>query len=216
MKRTLNKWAGLLLLPFLAIGCYPSPELSVSDLDVIITSFEKAHDFGADQTFSVADSVFVIETESSIDLDDQFDDDILELIITNLQSRGYTYIAPDDVMSGTDVDFFIVAAKNGRETSGTIVGCGGGYYPGYPWYPGGGWWGPGWGWCYPYYGSYSFEQGSLLIAMLHEDFSEGTNLSGPWFAAINGILGTSKEVTLARITNNINRAFDQSPYLKAN
>ena len=215
MKIKFNKWLWLLAIPILAIGCYPSPSLSTSDLDVIITQFDKNHDFTADQTFSIADTVFVIETESSIELTDQFDQLILDLVKSNLESRGYTYVSPEDVDAGTNVDFFMIAAKNGRRTTGTVVGgCGG--YPGYPWYPGGGWWGPGWGWCPPYVGTYTFEQGSILISMAHPDFSTGDDISGPWFAATNGLLQGSSSATEARITNNINRMFEQSPYISAN
>jgi len=215
MKRIFRLWSILVAIPLLVVGCYPSPSLSTSDLDVIITQFEKDHDFGADQRFSIADTVFVIETESSIDLSDQFDQLILDLVKENLESRGYIYVTPEDVEAGTDVDFFMIAAKNGRETSGTVVGgCGG--YPGYPWYPGGGWWGPGWGWCPPYVGTYTFEQGSILVSMAHPDFSEGDDISGPWFAATNGILQNSSSANEARIRNNINRMFEQSPYLRAN
>ena len=214
MKKIFKNWMWLLAIPILAIGCYPSPSLSTSDLDVIITTFDKQHDFGAGRVFTIADTVYVIETDNSIELTDEFDEQIKDLIRTNLTNRGYTYISPDSVENGGVVDFFMVAAKNGRRSTGTVVG---GCYPGWGWYPPpGGWWGPGWGWCPPYVGTFTFDQGSIIVSMLDPDFSSGEDLSGPWFAATNGLLGTSSNVTSQRITDNINRMFVQSPYIQAN
>jgi len=85
------------------------------------------------------------------------------------------------------------------------------------------WWGgyyPGWGWggYYPYYPPVyvtSYTTGSLVMNMMDRT-QMGTN-GNPilqWTGLINGVLTNTYDA--GRVNTAIDKAFDQSPYLKTN
>jgi hypothetical protein len=92
------------------------------------------------------------------------------------------------------------------------------YYGGYP-YWGGCCYGPGWGWGYPSTGKVSYAVGTLVLTLLDPDRADPEDQDNApilWVAGLNGLLTSSAAGQTARITNLIDQAFDQSPYLSAN
>jgi hypothetical protein len=98
---------------------------------------------------------------------------------------------------------------------------------GQAYYPGWGYWG-GWGWWggYPGYGYpggsvvYSYTTGTIFISMLDPDkdnIIDGNKFGAVWLVRINGVVSNSSTInTSNRITQRINDAFNQSPYLGVN
>lgn len=101
-------------------------------------------------------------------------------------------------------------------------------YPGYPWWPGGGWggWYPGYPpigcyYCgYPPTVSYTkFETGTIILDLFDlRPFSGGGSIPSEfppsWIAIMRGLVGSSSSSNQDRVVSSINKAFDQSPYLK--
>ncbi|MCH7475323.1 MAG: DUF4136 domain-containing protein, partial [Gemmatimonadetes bacterium] len=94
-------------------------------------------------------------------------------------------------------------------------------YIGYPWWD---WWGwyPGWGCCGPGYGwgypsapvVVRYDTATLVITMVDPNRAAVDEIPVVWVAGMNGVLGSGG--TTIRITDGIDQAFDQSPYLRTN
>lgn len=187
--------AVLILTATILQSCYPGEELTYSDTDLVATFYNKDADFAMKQTFAIPDSIIRLDEDGNPVSDPgPFDQQIINKIKSELQSLGFTEEAVP-----ANADVLVIAAI----TTSTWVS--GGCYSNW-WY---GWWYPYYGWCYPTY--YTYDTGTILIAMLDVDVTEAE--SGLWVAGINGLLGDSNSSTSSRINQNIEQAFNQSPYL---
>ena len=201
-------------------SCYTDYGLSTQDYDIVATFFDKETDFQQFQTYTLLDSIVRVKEDGGTgsDADTKYDQQILNRIADNLQSYGYTSIAPDDVDSTNLPDVFIlvsaVSSKNYAYSPGYWWGYWG-WYPGWGYYPG---YGPGWGGYYPGGVSYSFTTGSLLINMLEADNVDVANKTAVinWAAVINGLLDDKSSNISSRINQAIDQSFKQSTYLKIN
>ena len=212
-----QKYLPILFLFILTINltsCYTDYGLTSADYDVVLTKWDKTTKFDTLKTFAVVDSVFHIvgdkdEPDSEL-LSRQNDDLIISTIRTNMRDLGYEEIDTSRISAGEIPSVVIVINALGTQVDQYYAG---GYYPG---------WGyPGWGWggYYPYYPGYigksTYYVGTLYIDYFDVAASEidpNDNLVAPWYATINGLL--NQGTTERRLTNSINQAFDQSPYLK--
>jgi hypothetical protein len=204
----------LLYLP----ACYPGDPTNVQQLDVVITIRDTSVVFNAANSYAMPDTVIHIEVDSAagiIELSRDFDDLILATVRQNMADLGYTLEAdPED--NGADLVMLVGAI--GTETTT--------WYASYPWWgywgywPGWGYWPPygaGWGWYYPpYVGSVTYEQGTVIMTLIDPNEPVQENLAMVWEGALRGLLSTAGTPTEQRITQGINRAFDQSPYLQKN
>jgi hypothetical protein len=200
---------GLLLIAAVYGACTPGSEITVAESDVVLTLFDKDFNFGAVKTYAMPDSIyhFTGDPDTSGPAG-KYDQDMLALIESNFEKRGYTRVADPGT---TTPDFSVVVAAVETETWNVYS-----YYPWNPWYP----WYPYWGWYYPpYYGtSYAFTLGTLIIQM--GEFAENppddeAQKTAYWYAAANGVLDDTEKNLVRRFTDSINQAFDQSPYLKS-
>lgn len=192
---TFTSIAILILTATILQSCYPGEELTYSDTDLVATFYNKDANFATKQTFAIPDSIIRLDEDGNLVSDPgPFDQQILNKIKSELQAIGFTQEADP-----ANADVLVVAAI----TTSTWV-SGGCYYDW--WYD---WWYPYYGWCYPAY--YTYDTGSIVIAMLDVNVTEAE--SGLWVAGINGLLGDSNSSTSARINQNIEQAFNQSPYL---
>ena len=193
-----------------AAACYPYEATSVTETDVVITAHDATMNFGAVQTYVLLDTVVHVITDSSnnIDLSRQFDDVILQTIDQNLQALGWTVEANPGL---NPPDVTVAVSATGSES--TYIYYDWWYYWG--WYP---WWGWGCVTCYPGYGYpvvVNYESGSLVMHMV-ESRANPDSVPVVWLGALRGLLGTSASTTQQRITQGINQAFNQSPYLEGN
>ena len=69
----------------------------------------------------------------------------------------------------------------------------------------------GWGWYYPSYTTYT--TGTLVMFMVPAEQGSVEPLS-VWTSAVNGLMSGTYDVS--RVTNAIDQAFEQSPYLNIN
>lgn len=206
MKKTSIKMfirKGLVFLMFMSAGvvvlqsCYPYDDLSSSNSDVVTTFYDKGTNFANLVNYAISDTIYAFGSNgqnlvpnssiSSINANA-----ILNSINTNLASNGFV----DKTSTPSEADVFIAAIVT---TSNYVSG---GCYSGYWSY-----WYPYYGWCYPV--AYTYTTGTLLILMAEKQTS---STKGVWVAGINGIISGTASVT-SRINQDINQAFQQSPYL---
>ena len=204
MKRISHKMSLIrtisLMLLFLALAvglysCYPGDELTAADTDIVATYFDKDADFSTKLTYSIPDKVLRLDDEGNPIEDPGANDQLaLNRIKSNLDQAGFTEITDPDSTNIPDV--LVIAFAN--QTTWVSGGCYSSWYSYYyPYY----------GYCYPVY--YTYDVGSLLIAMI--DPSEQKNAL--WVAALNGILEDTNAGIADRLTDGIDQAFTQSPYL---
>jgi len=199
-KMSLIKTISIMLL-FLALAvglysCYPGDEITAADTDLVATFFDKEADFSTKLTFSMPDEIIRLDDEGNPINDPGVNDQLaLNRIKSNLVQAGFTEITdPDSITNVPDV-LLIAFANQSTWVSG---GC---YSSWYSWYY------PYYGWCYPVY--YTYDIGTLIIVML--DPNESKNAL--WVAALNGILEDTNAGIADRLTDGIDQAFTQSPYL---
>jgi predicted small lipoprotein YifL len=201
----------LALLPVLVLlaACYPQGPDYVEDIDVVATTYDDEFNFDAKTTYAMPDKIVVdidIEEGDTIYeyMKDAFATPILQAIQTNMTSRGFTRVAVS-----ANPDLLLTPAGLSSTT----------YFYSY-WYDWwyGGYWGWGWGWYYPpYYTVSSYTTGSMVMVL--SDPKAGANSPinrspAVWIGVGNGLFTGAYE--LSRVTNAINQAFQQSPYLKTN
>lgn len=173
-------------------GCYPGDPLTTAESDVVTTFYKEGTDFTTKRTYAMPDTVLYIGgNDEIVDESGPFDDQILARIRQNLAQFDY-----EEVSDPVQADVLVTPAV----TTSTWVsgGC-------MPWWN---WWYP-WGWCVPF--SFTWQTGSIIIFMA--DGGKQTEEETLWFAGINGIMESSSVNTSVRINNNIDQAFEQSPYL---
>jgi len=204
----------LALVAFASCGPDPAESLSSEESDIVVTLYSDTTNFSRYSTYSIVDSVLTInddgervrELGSSEEL-------MISTIITEMAKKGYT-----KVDTSANPDLFIDLAVLKMTSTGTV------WYPGY-WgggYYGGCWYYPCWGGYYPGYGgggyTYSYETGSVVIDLfsLKGELDVIEQLFVPWNVYMQGILSSNTLTNQSRITKNIQRAFNQSPYLRIN
>jgi hypothetical protein len=210
------------MLPIALISCYPDGGLeSISDYDVVVTRYNKDYNFGAVQTYAMPDTVvhLIADTTAEDEISREYDELILSTISENMAKLNYQRITEIDTTDpGTKPDVVILVAVAVTKWNGFS------YYPGW-----GGYWGywPGWGLYPPYYPGYgpgypgavvpySFTTGTIIIDMFEPDDIDPDLEIIPveWAAGLNGLLGGSGGSS--RLSQAIDQAFNQSPYLGAN
>ncbi len=199
-----KKFLRSILLPVILIAavsipsCYYDYGLDTDNYDVVGTFYNKDYNFGAVNKFYLKNSVIHI---AGGNLSSQYDALILEKTKENLLNLGWTEVAPQDSATAD------VIVSTGVTTTTNVVyddgnGC---------WYD---YW--GYSWCYPSYSyTYTYTTGTIVILMGDRRVTTGGTLPAQWNALMNGLAGESSTGNpTQRITNAINKAFSQSPYLK--
>lgn len=205
MKRIL-----LLALPALLLGsCYPAGPEYVEDLDVVYTTYDETYDFQGQSTYARPDKIVVdVEIDRGdttyVYMKDALAAPILAAIDAQMQAYGWSKV---DISAAPDV------IVNPAAVSSTTY-----YYSyWYDWYYGG-YYGGYWGWYYPpYYSVSSVTTGSLIIVMADPSAADSSPIGKSqtaWLSVANGVATGYGDV--GRVTNAINKAFAQSPYLKTN
>lgn len=204
---TISTAASVLVLA----GCTKEPlnELTQEESRIYITNHDSTANFASYRTFSVADSVAVInnnklEKKSLTSVDAGF----ISAVKTQLQAHGYTLVTKDQ-----DPDLGINISRIYNTYTGIVSypDYWGGY-PGYwdPWY-----WGyPGYGYYWPgSYGVYQIREGALSIDALDlKNVDKENKIKGIW----NGLIRGSGIFNQGNADSQIKALFDQSAYFKAN
>lgn len=196
-NRVLN--IGSFLLMVFLTSCYPDEPYELYNQDIIVTDYNPNFNFGAAKTFAMADSILYLPASKNETADRIYDKHILSEIKANMTARGYVLVDTSQVY-----DLALVVTMIRVDNSGWV------YYP----Y---GWWGYyGWG----YWGvavPYTFSIGTLHMSLLDKAHLDKPNRIIPmtWVGAINGLVSGLESTNEAKISNGIDQAFIQSPYIKS-
>jgi hypothetical protein len=202
----LKKASLIILIASLGLtSCSKDPigDLSTEESLVYVTNHDKSADYKQYKTFSIVDSVLIVENGKSRTSLDQIDRDLLNRIITNMKSMGYTYVGPKE-----NPDVGINAAWITNTYLNVVSQPLSSYYGGY-------WGGGGYGYGYPsYYSYYETAESYWLISML--DFKNPNTVDKTfkviWDAQIRGA-GIGQSQLIDKMVDSI---FGQSNYLKIN
>ncbi len=214
LKKIVVLFSILILSTLFLYSCYPDYGLTTSDYDTVVTVYDSDANFKR-PTYAMPDSIlhFVEEGTPEDEIDRSRDALILSTIASNMSRLDYERVPLDT--SADAPDFVILVGVTVTDNYGQA------YYPGWGYWGGWGWWGgyPGYG--YPG-GSvvYSYTTGTIFISMLDPDkdnIIDGNKFGAVWLVRINGVVSNSSTInTSNRITQRINDAFNQSPYLGVN
>jgi hypothetical protein len=203
MKNAVNKfWMTVALVAGLW-GCYPGGLDYYEDTDVVFTTYDEEYVFQGSNTYAMPDKIVVdIEIENRdttyVYMKDVFAAPILQAIDRNMLAYGWTKVSIDD-----NPDMVLTPA--GMKSTNYF------YSYWYDW-----WYGGGWGWYYPpYYTVSSYTTGSFIMALADPNVDNPIDRTpAAWLSAANGLMSGAYNVT--RVTDAIDQAFEQSPYLKIN
>jgi len=188
----------------------PLNNLTSEESRIYISNYDTTVSFSAFKTFSVSDSVDVIQNNQFYDRElTAFDAAAISAVSQAMQQRGYQLVSKK---SSPDLALNISRVYN---TSTGIFSYSDywGYYGSYwdPYY-----WGyPGYGYYSPYaFGIYSIQTGGLTIDMfdLKHATANGNKLVNIWTGLARGENVFSTTVAPAEVA----ALFNQSPYLKTN
>jgi len=182
---------------FLMVSCYPGEIESYEETDLVYTNYTETYDFVSKGTYSMPNKIVKItgnlaDGEEPEYVADAYASVILNIIESNMTDLGWTKVAEPE-----DADMVLFPAV----WSNTTVVY---WYDYWCWYY---YYYCGWGYYYPYYSTYT--TGTMVMTLVPTE--ESVEPTGVWTAAINGLMSGSYNVT--RVTNGINQAFKQSPYL---
>jgi hypothetical protein len=189
----------------------PLKNLTASESRIYITNRDSSVNFSEFKTFSIADSVGVIEDDRGVGKSlENYDAQVIGAIRTAMQGRGFT-----EVDRSASPDIGITVSRIYNNYTGVVS------YPGY-WDSYGGfydpfYWGYG-GYSYydpiyygpNYYDVYQVTQGALSIDMLNLKDAKDDNTIRPLWSAISR---GSQVFNDATVGTQIAAFFDQSPYL---
>ncbi|RIW15175.1 DUF4136 domain-containing protein [Algoriphagus lacus] len=184
-------------------SCYPDGMEYYEDTDITYTTYDVDFDFSARNTYSIPDKIVIdVEIEDGdttfVYMKDVYAKPILQNIEANMANYGWTKV---NISQKPDVVVTPAAMKN------TTVF----YSYWYDW-----WYGYGWGWYYPpYYSVSTYTTGTVIITLADPNIDNPVNRSqAAWIMAANGLASGVGDIT--RVTDAIDQAFVQSPYLKIN
>jgi hypothetical protein len=192
----------------------PMKNLTTSESRIYITNRDSTVSFSEFKTFSVADSVGVIEDNQGIGKsNDDFDINVIAKVREHLESRGFTEVSRDDSPDLGITDTRIYSNYTGIVSYPGYWGGYGGFYDPYYWGYGGYsyydpiYYGPN------YYSTYQVTQGALAIDMLNlKDAKDDNTIRPVWSALSRG----SQVFNPATAEIQVNAFFEQSPYLVTN
>jgi hypothetical protein len=211
MKRKIKILVGFFSALLLA-GCYPNGPDYAEELDVVLTRHNDTYEFGTKTTYAMPDKIVKItgnlqEGEAPAFMPDESAAMILSKIEENMNALGYSRVS----LESEGADLLLLPAS--WETTTITV-----WYDYWYWWYGGYY--PGWGWggYYPYYPPVSvssYTTGTLMMNLIDKtEVGANGNPVTQWNAVINGVLTYTYDAS--RINAGIDKAFDQSPYLKTN
>jgi len=195
MKKNVFYLIGII---FLMVSCYPGEIDSYDALDLVYTNYTETFDFAGQGTYSLPDKIVKItgnlaEGQTPEYVQEPYNTQILNKIESNMTALGCTKVAEPE-----NADLALLPAV---WTNTTIY-----YWQDYwCWYD---YYYCGWGYYYPSYTSYTSGTFVMTLVASGEEYIDPSSV---WTAAINGLVSGSYNTT--RVTDAIDQAFKQSPYL---
>jgi hypothetical protein len=184
----------------------PVSNLTNEESRIYITDRDSTVQFSNYHTYSISDSVTVVNNNNSKRELNEVDQAYIDAVKKYMNQEGYTLVSKDDHPDlGVDITH-IISTSTGIITYRDYWDYYGGYWD--PYY-----WGyPGYGYYIPYaYSVYQIQEGALSVDMLDlKNVSENKNINIIWTGLIrgSGIFNTSVA------DSQVKALFDQSSYLK--
>ncbi|CAN5781668.1 hypothetical protein BH10BAC3_BH10BAC3_01260 [soil metagenome] len=203
--------AGVSLLVILAVGCRKEPvnNLTPEESRIYITNHDSTVNFSGYATFSIADSVAVVDGNQVTGQFNTTDQAFVAAIKSKMQQLGFTEVTKTEHPDlGISVSR-IVNTSTGIINYNDYWNDYGSYYDPFYWgYGGYGYGTPGWG-----IATYQVKEGLLSIDMVDLK-NAGTNnqIRVIW----NGMIRGSGIFDAATAASQVNALFDQSAYLSNN
>lgn len=208
MKRRMLISTTVILL-FALVSCTRDPlnNLTEDESRIYITNHDSNANFSSFHTFSVADSVAVIEDGQLRGYDlTPYDAAFISALKNKMVAQGYTLVTKSN-----DPDLGITVSSITNNSTGIIsyndyTGNYYGYWDPYYWgYPGSSYYFP------TYYGIYNISEGALSVDMFDlKDVSTNNQIKNVWTALIRG----SGIFNSSNIDKHVETLFAQSTYLK--
>ncbi|HVG13199.1 MAG TPA: DUF4136 domain-containing protein [Flavisolibacter sp.] len=211
MKR-INAFSLLALCGALVLGsCTKEPLNNITDEEsrIYVTNRDSTAAFGTYKTFSIVDSVSVIDNNRFAGKEAQaWDRQVVAAVADRMISRGYTRVARSQSPDlGINVSRIYNTTTSLVDLSGYWNNYGGYYDPYY--------WGYGdMGYNFPpAYGLYQSTEGALSIDLLDLKNASGNgSLKGVW----NGLVRGTGIFETSTIEGSVQALFTQSPYINSN
>jgi hypothetical protein len=168
------------------------------------TNYDNAFDFSSQVTYFVPDEVIYIQDPDDPSEPNRiYDEDILDAIVRNLESRGYELVEDNDPFNA---DLVIAPYVWTTTSTGVVVD----YCFWYPWWCGYNPWYPWGGYVYEY------TYGTVLVDIIDRDgivIEDEELIPIVWTGALNGAVSDNRSDVRQRINQGIDQCFEQSPYL---
>lgn len=204
---------GLAMLAFAGIAglssCTKDPmsNLTEQESQIYITNRDNNANFGSYKTYSISDSVYVINNNSFTGTQvTPFDVQAVAAVRSALESRGYRRVARNQSPDlGVNVSRLYNTTTNVVDLTDYWGGYGG-YYDPYYWGYG------GYGYGYPsYYGLVESTEAMVSIDVLDlKNAATNNRINVIW----NGLIRGSGVFNSSTISNGVQALFEQSPYIK--
>lgn len=207
MKRTLALITGLILCSALYISCTKDPVSNLTDEEsrIYITNHDSVVNFSNYNTYSISDSVAVIDNSNSNHESNSVDQAYIAAVKKYMNNAGYTLVSKNDKPDlGVDITH-IINTSTGVISYGDYWNNYGGYWD--PYY-----WGyPDYSYYVPYgYSIYQVKEGALSIDILDlKNASENNNINIIWTGLIRGSGILNENVA----DSQVKALFEQSSYL---
>lgn len=208
MKSKNVMWVPILALVALVTGCTKDPVANLTEEEsrIYITDHDSTVNFSAYRTFSISDSVAVINDGRASKEISATDQAFINAVKAEMQAKGFTMVS-----KGANPDLGINVSRIYNTSTGIVsyrnyYDMYGGYYDPYYWGYG------GYGYYSPYsYATYSIREGALSVDMLDlKNAATSNRINVIWTGLIRGS-GIFNSATAA---SQVKMLFDQSPYLK--
>ena len=204
--------AGMSLLVILIAGCRKEPmnNLSSEESRIYITNHDSTINFSNYQTFSIADSVAVIDGNQVSGQFNATDQAFVTAVKNKMQQLGYTLVDKKDHPDlGISVSR-IINTSTGVINYNDYWNDYGGYYDPFYWgYSGYGYGVPSWG-----FATYQVKEGLLSIDMV--DLKNASTNNNQIKVLWNGMIRGSGIFDATTAASQVNALFDQSSYLSNN
>jgi len=203
---------GLSLLALFTVGCRKEPmnNLSEEESRIYITNHDSTANFSNYQTFSIADSVAVIDGGQVSAQFNATDEAFVTAVKNKMQQLGYTMVGKAD-----NPDLGISVSRIINTSTGIInyndywSDYGSFYDPFYWGYSGYGYGTPGWG-----FATYEVKEGLLSIDVL--DLKNASSNNDQIKVLWNGMIRGSGIFNASTAASQVDVLFNQSPYLSNN
>jgi hypothetical protein len=198
----------LALFTLLAAGCRKDPikNLNEEESRIYITNHDSSVSFSQYQTFSISDSVPVIDGSDVSVQNSQADQAFISAVKAEMQQRGYTLVNRNEHPDLGVTISRIINTSTGVITYDNYYDYYSGFYDPYYWgYGGYGYGPPSFG-----YATYQVREGLLSVDMADlKNASANNSIKLVW----NGMIRGSGIFNPGTAASQVAQLFDQSPYL---